>query len=96
VAYEPGRSDPPGTPGGPVDHDEGVDKRQVTRLVVVGVILLAAVAFVVQNSETVETSFLFFTVETRLWVGLLTALVMGAILGQAVGYLRKRRRTDDD
>jgi uncharacterized integral membrane protein len=97
VSYEPGRSDPPGPTGGPFAHDEGVDKRQVGRLVAAGVALLAAVVFIAQNGETVEMRFLAFSVETRLWVGLVLTLVLGAVLGQAVEVLwrRRRRRADD-
>jgi uncharacterized integral membrane protein len=51
-----------------------------------------------QNSEKVETTFIFFTVETRLWVSLLVAVLLGAFLGQLVEALwdrRRRRRSQD-
>jgi uncharacterized integral membrane protein len=76
--------------------DEGVDKRQVARLVVAGVIAVAALVFIVQNSETVETTFLVFSGETRLWVGLLIAFVLGAVLGQLAQVLWRRRGDRDD
>ena len=97
MSYEPDRSDPPGPTGGPFAHDEGVDKRQVARLVVAGVALVAAIVFIAQNGETVEMNFLGFSVETRLWVGLVLTLVLGALLGQAVEALwhRRQRRNAD-
>jgi uncharacterized integral membrane protein len=97
MAYEPGRSDTSPL-GGPAAHEGGVDKRQLTRLIVAGSALLAAAVFVVQNNERVETTFLVFNVRTRLWVGLLVALVLGALLGQAIEALahRRRRRAADD
>jgi uncharacterized integral membrane protein len=52
--------------------------------------------FVVQNSERVETTFLVFSVTTRLWVGLVVALVAGAILGQALEAVWRRRRRARD
>jgi uncharacterized integral membrane protein len=91
VAYEPGSSDTSPL-GGPVQHDEGTDKKQVTRLVVAGAALLCAALFVAQNGKKVETTFLVFSVRTQLWVGLLFALVLGAVLGQAVEALVARRR----
>jgi uncharacterized integral membrane protein len=96
MAYEPGRSDPVGSGDGPLGGGavEGRDRRQVTRLVVAGVLLLVGLIFVLQNSERVETTFLVFNVTTRLWVGLLCALLLGAILGQVVeaAWQRRRRR----
>lgn len=69
-----------------------MDRRQLSRLVVAGLALLVGVIFVVQNSERVETTFLVFNVTTRLWVGLLVALLLGALLGQAVEAVWNRRR----
>jgi uncharacterized integral membrane protein len=69
-----------------------MDRRQLSRLVFAGLALLVGVIFVVQNSERVETTFLVFNVTTRLWVGLLVALLLGAILGQAVEAVWNRRR----
>jgi uncharacterized integral membrane protein len=64
----------------------------VVRLVVAVVAVVLAVLFVVQNNDKVETSFIFFDVTARVWVGLLVALVLGALLGQAVEALWERRK----
>lgn len=90
MAYQPGRSDLPLE-----ESSEGVDKRRVMRLVVAAVVIIVAVIFMSQNSQQVELKFLMFSVSTRLWVGLLITLVLGAVLGQVVESLwerRKRRR----
>jgi uncharacterized integral membrane protein len=90
MAYQPGRSDVPLDEGG-----EGVDKRIVVRLVVAVAAVVYFLLFMVQNNDRVETSFVFFTVDTRLWVSLLVAVVLGVVLGQAGEALwnrRKRRR----
>lgn len=89
VGFEPSHGDAPGATG-----REGADRRQLTRLVVAGVALLVGVIFVVQNSDRVEMTFLVFEVTARLWVGLLFALLLGAVLGQAVeaAWNRWRRR----
>ncbi len=87
MAYEPSRSDAPLD-----DTGEGLDTRLVLRLVIGAAIVLFTIVFIVQNSEKVETSFVFFSVETRLWVSLLVAVVLGALLGQAVEALWHRRK----
>ena len=87
MAYEPESSD---VPLG--ESSDGPDLRLITRLLVAAVVVVLAILFVAQNSDRVETSFVFFDVTTRLWVGLLVALVLGALLGQAVEVLWARRK----
>jgi uncharacterized integral membrane protein len=91
VAFEPGRRDPTG-PGPLPDGDVGGRRQVSPRLIVALVALAVALIFVFQNSERVETTFLVFNVTTRLWVGLLIAMLVGAILGQAVEAAWNRRR----
>jgi uncharacterized integral membrane protein len=87
MAYKPGQSDVPLDNSG-----DGADTRMVVRLVVAVVAVVLAVLFIVQNNDKVETSFIFFDVTARVWVGLLVALVLGALLGQAVEALWERRK----
>jgi uncharacterized integral membrane protein len=87
MAYQPGRSDVPID-----DTGEGLDTRLVIRLVIGAIIVILTILFIVQNGEKVETSFVFFTVETRLWVSLLVAVLLGALLGQVVEAMWNRRR----
>ncbi len=87
MAYEPESSD---VPLG--ESSDGPDLRLITRLLVAAAVVVLAILFVAQNSDRVETSFVFFDVTTRLWVGLLVALVLGALLGQAAEVLWERRK----
>ena len=92
MAYSPGRSDLPLE-----ETKEGVDRRRVVRLLVAGLAIVVAVVFMAQNSEEVELNFLMFSVTSKLWVGLLVTLLLGAALGQAAETLwtrRKRRRSE--
>ena len=87
MAYEPESSD---VPLG--ESSDGPDLRLITRLLVAAAVVVLAILFVAQNSDRVETSFVFFDVTTRVWVGLLVALVLGALLGQAAEVLWERRK----
>ena len=82
------------TGGGPWDDESrgATDKARAARFAVAGIAILVAVLFMAQNNERVELNFLMFTVTTRVWVGLLVTLVLGALLGQAVEVLWTRRR----
>jgi uncharacterized integral membrane protein len=80
------------------ETSEGVDKRRATRMLVAGIIIVVAVVFMSQNNDKVELNFLMISTSTRLWVGLLFTLLLGAILGQVAESLwdrRKRRRAGD-
>jgi uncharacterized integral membrane protein len=87
VSYKPESSDVPLR-----ESRDGPDLRLIARLVVAAVAIVLAVLFVFQNSERVETSFVFFDVTTRLWVSLVVALILGALLGQAIEALWDRRK----
>jgi uncharacterized integral membrane protein len=87
VAYRPEQSDRPLQESG-----EGFETRRLIRLVVAALAIVVAIVFMAQNNERVELNFLGFEVTTRLWVGLLVALVLGALLGQALEALWERRK----
>jgi uncharacterized integral membrane protein len=83
----------------PLDEvKEPGDRRRTSRLLAAGVVILVAVVFMSQNNDKVELNFLMLSIETRLWVGLLITLVLGAVLGQVAESLwdrRQRRRAGD-
>jgi uncharacterized integral membrane protein len=87
VAYKPDRSDVPLE-----ESSDGPDLRLIARLLVAVAAVVLAIVFVAQNGDRVETSFVFFDVTTRVWVGLLVALVLGALLGQAAEAMWERRK----
>jgi uncharacterized integral membrane protein len=57
---------------------------------IVGVIL--AVIFVLQNREKVQVDFLVFEINSRLWVVILIAIVIGAFADNALGMAWRRIR----
>jgi uncharacterized integral membrane protein len=75
---------------------ESTDVRRAARLAVLGLVVVIAAVFIAQNNDRVELDFLVFGVRTRVWVGMLVTLLLGAVLGQAVEVLWRRRRRSDD
>ncbi|MQA00953.1 MAG: DUF1049 domain-containing protein [Dehalococcoidia bacterium] len=61
------------------------------RLILSAVALLLLIIFIVQNSRTVEVSFIIASVETRLVWALLFAAVLGLAIGLLWPNLRRRR-----
>jgi uncharacterized integral membrane protein len=61
-------------------------------LVAAGVLLAI---FVIQNSQDVEVEFLFTTTDTPLFLALLLAGGLGAVIGWAAPRIRRGGRRDD-
>ncbi|HEY8523658.1 MAG TPA: hypothetical protein VIL48_01760 [Acidimicrobiales bacterium] len=73
-------------------QDTGITRVQLVKLGLVAAFLAMCAAFVMENDARVETSLVLFSVKTQLWLGLVVALAVGALLGQAAGFLWQRRR----
>lgn len=75
---------------------EAEERGWAPRLIVAGLALLAATIFLAQNSEPVETKFLFITGEPRLFNVIIVSMLLGAALGQVVPALWRRRKGRKD
>ena len=75
--------------------DGGEERGWAPRLIVAGLALLLGAIFVAQNSERVETTFIFFDRTPRLYMVILVSMVLGALLGQIVPALFRRRRSKE-
>jgi uncharacterized integral membrane protein len=96
MALDPQYSNVQGDDANPLIQETGITKVQLVKLGFVAAFIAVCVAFVVQNNARVETSLVLFSVRIQLWLGLVVALAIGALLGQAGGVLwhrYKRRRT---
>lgn len=78
-------------------NEEGVgeETKESTGLATVvsaAVIVIALIAFIVQNRSDTEVSWLFIDGTWPLWVVIVIAAVAGAVLSEVVGWLLRRRR----
>ena len=72
-------------------EDDGSSKAPVW-LVVSGIVVILMAIFVGQNTEEIEFQFLTATFTMPRWFVLLLVVGLGAIAGQALVYMRRRRR----
>ena len=65
-------------------------------MVVAVLLVVALIAFVVQNGSDVPVKWLFIEVNGPLWAVIVVSAVAGAVLAQILGWLisRRRRRRD--
>ncbi len=62
------------------------------RAIIGGLALIVGVIFIAQNSDQTETNFLFLHGSQPLWFMIVVCLLLGALLGQALGMLRRREK----
>ena len=67
------------------------DTRSQIRLYAIGVLALAALILIIQNSQRVEFNFFFASAKTPLFFGLLIAFVLGALIGWLFPRVRGTR-----
>jgi uncharacterized integral membrane protein len=70
----------------------GETKGVPNRVILFAIVALAAIVFIAQNREEVTIHFLFFDISSRVWVGFVISLVLGALLGALLGRWWKRRQ----
>ncbi len=77
----------------PIEERHEAGGRSITaKQIVIGVLVLVAVVFAIINHESVETNFLFFTVRTPHWIGLVINFALGAGVGWFLCSRRNSRR----
>jgi uncharacterized integral membrane protein len=62
------------------------------RALAAGGALLAVLVFIFQNRDEAETNFLFVHGSQPLWFVIVVSVLLGGLLGQAVGMLRNRQK----
>ena len=79
---------PPDQP--PLDVDGSTELRAGAIATIVGLALL--LVFMVHNTERVAVSFLFWDLDSPVWVMVLSAALLGAIVLYGIGVVRRRRQ----
>ncbi len=77
------------------DH-EYQDRGSRVGLIITAIVAVAAVIFVLQNSDETPVEFLFFDTTVPLSVVIVVSMALGAVLGSFLGYTRRRRRRLND
>ena len=68
------------------------DQRVPVRLILLGLLGLYVLLFIILNSGSVSVSFVFFSTDISLIVGLVLAIVLGFAGGYLANELRDRRK----
>ncbi len=75
------------------------EPKESTGLVTVigaAVVAIALIAFIGQNRDDTEVSWLFLDGTWPLWLVIVIAAVLGAVLSEVLGWLIRRRRRRND
>ncbi|MGE0880764.1 MAG: DUF1049 domain-containing protein [Acidimicrobiia bacterium] len=79
-------------PNEPLPERPIVRTRDVNgRLIAFGVVAALAVTFILQNRSRVRTSFLFFHFDSRVWVAMAAAMVLGIVVDRLFAAWWRRR-----
>jgi uncharacterized integral membrane protein len=70
----------------------GQPRSYQSRLILFGIIAVASIIFIAQNREEVTIHFLFIDVSSRVWIGFLICLALGALLGALITRWWRRRQ----
>ncbi len=72
------------------DEKQSRPKRDVVRIIAVGILAVALAAFVIDNTQSVRVGFVFDERNPPLiWV-LVVTLLLGAVIGRLVSWVRNR------
>ena len=78
-----------------IDTDEVADRwqpRLYLRLIVLGLLIAYAIAFILENRSQVSVHFVFVTARVSLVWLILLAIGVGVLVGILLGQLERRRR----
>jgi len=64
-------------------------------LIFIGIVAVAAVVFILLNSDETPVDFLVFNATVPLSLVIIISMVLGAVLGWFVGYMRRRKKRRD-
>lgn len=87
-------SGPPEIQEGDQGSEKGLDDRQRRQLITLGLLVVVAIlvlAFILENREPVDISFIVFTAHTSLIWLIILSLLAGAVAGHLIERMIRRR-----
>lgn len=76
----------------PIGDREYEEQGSSVGLIIAGIVAVAVLIFVLQNSEDTTMEFLFFSANVPLSFVIVVSLILGAILGWIFAFMRRRRK----
>jgi len=73
--------------------DGNRDRGPIGAMVALGVLVLALLAFVFQNTEEATFNWLMIEIKMPLWLALVIAAVAGAVIANLGGWMLRRRKS---
>jgi uncharacterized integral membrane protein len=73
----------------------GPSTAAIIRLGLIGVVALIVIVFILQNTEAVQFTFLFWDFTLALWVMFLITLLVGVLIGMLTSALLRHRRRQE-
>jgi uncharacterized integral membrane protein len=72
--------------------EEAKEKTSLATVIPAALIAVGLIAFIVQNGDKAELTWLFLDGEWPLWMVIVVSAVAGAALSEVLGWLVRRRR----
>lgn len=72
--------------------EEAKESTGIATVITAAVIAVALIAFIGQNRDDTEVSWLFLDGTWPLWLVIVIAAVLGAVLSEVLGWMIRRRR----
>lgn len=76
--------------------EEVKESTGLVRVIGAAVVAIALIAFIGQNPDDTEVNWLFLEGSWPLWLVVVVAAVLGAVLSEVLGWLIRRRRRGSD
>ncbi len=76
--------------------EEGKESTGLATVIGAAVVAIALIAFIGQNRDDTEVNWLFLDGTWPLWLVIVVAAVLGAVLSEVLGWLLRRRRRRPD
>ena len=67
-------------------------EKNIAPLIAVGILMLAILVFILQNSEKAKITWLFFDGKAAVWIVIVVSAVVGAVIERLIAHAIRRHR----